>query len=303
VTDPTISICLITYNHVSYIRQAIDGVLSQKHSYSFEFIIADDFSTDGTRDILLEYYNQRPSLLKLIMQDKNVGPAKNWRDLITAAKGKYLAYFEGDDCWTDNYKLQKQIDFLEGNPAYVLCCANARVENFTDKPFREIYCDFLGDKSFSQKEVLTEFYCPSLSLVFRNRVKELPEWLYHVKSGDTFLHFLLSKYGKFYFMDFIAGIYRQHKSGISNINNQIEWFKNNLAYLDKLRGYVEHENDCYLSEIIYRSQLQLIDLLRIEKKYTLALNYFNNMEKLPFFIKRKYVKRTIFSLFKIIIKK
>ena len=212
--SPTISVCLITYNHIAYIKQAIEGVLSQKHAYSWEFIIADDYSTDGTREILSQYHHQNPDVIRLILQKENVGAAKNWLELIKSAKGKYIAYFEGDDYWTDIFKLQKQIDFLETHADYMLCSANAIVENLTGKPFRNIYCDFNRDRSFSQKEVLTEFYSPSLSLVFRNRLDELPEWFYEVKSGDTFLQFFLSKYGKFYYMNFVAGVYRQHTSGI-----------------------------------------------------------------------------------------
>lgn len=117
---PLLSVCLITYNHAPYIKDAIEGVLMQKVNFSWELIIADDFSTDVTREIVLEYKEKYPDFIKLILQEKNVGAAQNWRDLITSPKSKYIAYFEGDDYWTDPLKLKKQVDFLESHSDYCL---------------------------------------------------------------------------------------------------------------------------------------------------------------------------------------
>ena len=75
--EPMISCCIITFNHAPYIRQAIESVLSQKHHYSFEIIIADDCSTDGTTKILREYEQQYPAIIKLIVQPVNKGASKN----------------------------------------------------------------------------------------------------------------------------------------------------------------------------------------------------------------------------------
>jgi glycosyltransferase involved in cell wall biosynthesis len=120
MSTPLLSVCLITYNHVKYIREAIDGVLMQKVNFSWELIIADDFSTDGTREIVLNYKEKYPEFIKLILQEKNVGATQNWFDLLNAPASKYIAYFEGDDYWIDPLKLQKQVDFLEQNDEYGL---------------------------------------------------------------------------------------------------------------------------------------------------------------------------------------
>jgi len=127
--EPILSVCLITYNHVKYIEQAIEGVLMQQVDFSFELVIADDFSTDGTRELLLAYKKKYPELIKLILQKKNVGPAKNWMNLITFPQCKYIAYFEGDDYWTDPYKLQKQVDYLERYSSCVGCFSDTSVIN------------------------------------------------------------------------------------------------------------------------------------------------------------------------------
>jgi glycosyltransferase involved in cell wall biosynthesis len=80
---------------VNFISQAIEGVMMQQVNFPWEFIIADDFSNDGTREIVLDYRKKYPDIIRLILQEKNVGPSKNWHDLIRNAKGKYIAYFEG----------------------------------------------------------------------------------------------------------------------------------------------------------------------------------------------------------------
>jgi glycosyltransferase involved in cell wall biosynthesis len=113
---PLLSVCLITYNHAKFIRQAIDSVLMQKVNFSWELVIADDCSVDGTREILQEYKSKYPQFIRLILQDRNVGPAQNWIDLLRFPKGKYIAYFEGDDYWIDSNKLQKQVDFMTLHP-------------------------------------------------------------------------------------------------------------------------------------------------------------------------------------------
>lgn len=111
-----ISVCLNTYNHSKYIRDAIEGVLMQKHDYSWQFIIADDFSNDGTSEIIEEYKKLWPELIKLIKRSKNVGAPQNGFELYQAAQSEYIAYIEGDDYWIDEEKLLKQIQFLDTNP-------------------------------------------------------------------------------------------------------------------------------------------------------------------------------------------
>jgi len=126
---PLLSVCVITYNHASFIRQAIDSVLMQELDFTWEIIIADDCSTDGTREILLEYKAKYPDLIKLILQGENVGPSRNWYDLIYSTNSKYIAYLEGDDYWIDNKKLKTQYEHLENQPNINMCLHNAKLVN------------------------------------------------------------------------------------------------------------------------------------------------------------------------------
>lgn len=117
---PLVSARTITYNHAPYIRNCIEGVLMQKTNFPIEYIIGEDCSTDGTREIVFEYAKKYSNLIKVVTSDTNVGANANAKRAFDACNGKYIAICEGDDYWTDPLKLQKQVDFLEANPDYGL---------------------------------------------------------------------------------------------------------------------------------------------------------------------------------------
>jgi len=203
---PLLSVCIITYNHEEYIRDAIEGVLMQKVNFNYEIIIADDYSTDNTRKIILGYSEIYPNIFKLIFQEKNVGAAQNWLDLISFPKSKYIAYFEGDDYWTDPNKLQKQVDFLETSPEYSLCFHNAYVKS--NIPESEgFFNKFTKNKAISLEEVI-EWVIPSSSIVFRGSILPLPAWSKMIYSGDMTLALIAFMNGKLYSMRDCMSVYR-----------------------------------------------------------------------------------------------
>lgn len=122
VKDPMVSIGMLVYNQRKYIRSAIESVLQQEVSFSYEIVIADDCSTDGTRDIVLEYAEKYPDVIRVILQEENVGLVENSKCLKRACRGRYRATQEGDDFWIDTNRLQRQVEFLENNPEYVAVC-------------------------------------------------------------------------------------------------------------------------------------------------------------------------------------
>ncbi|MFC1793548.1 glycosyltransferase [Planctomycetota bacterium] len=129
--DPLVSAAMITYNHAPYIADAIEGILQQETNFPFELVIGEDCSTDGTREIVLNYQKKYPDIIKIITSDKNVGSCKNTVRTERACRGKYIAYCEGDDYWHHPLKLQKQIDFLETHPDYGLVHSDIKRYNVT----------------------------------------------------------------------------------------------------------------------------------------------------------------------------
>ena len=126
-----VSICCITYNQKNYIRDTLEGFVSQKTNFSYEVLIHDDASTDGTADIIREYARRYPEKMKPILQLENQY-AKGLYNVsgtynFPRARGRYIAMCEGDDYWTDRYKLQRQVDFMEAHPDCSLVFHSARI--------------------------------------------------------------------------------------------------------------------------------------------------------------------------------
>ena len=114
--EPLVSVKMITYNHVPYIAQAIEGVLQQKTNFPVELVIGEDCSTDGTREIVFDYQKKFLQIIRVITSDQNVGTKINGYRTMKACRGKYIAFCEGDDYWHHPEKLQKQVDYMESHP-------------------------------------------------------------------------------------------------------------------------------------------------------------------------------------------
>ena len=128
---PLVSVVMLAYNHEAYISQSIEGIVAQETSFSVELIIGEDCSPDGTLSVVRSYQRKYPGLIRIITSDTNVGARKNSYRLEKSARGKYIAYCEGDDYWHDSKKLQKQVDFLEENESYGMVYTNADSFNVT----------------------------------------------------------------------------------------------------------------------------------------------------------------------------
>ena len=115
-----LSVTCMAYNHEKYIRQTLEGFVSQQTDFAFEVLVNDDLSTDGTAAVIREYTEKYPDIIRPFFQEKNlfsqhIDPLD--AVLFPAARGQYLAACEGDDCWIDPTKLQRQVDFLDAHPA------------------------------------------------------------------------------------------------------------------------------------------------------------------------------------------
>ncbi len=217
--QPLVSVSISTYNHELYIRECLESVVSQKTTFPFEVIIGEDCSTDNTREIVKEFEQKYPDIIKPIYHEQNVGMLRNGFEFCyQACKGNYISSLEGDDYWIDPYKLQKQIDFLETNPAFVCHCHNAKIwEN--GKITRDFYPAF-SSREISRRDIVNNFIIPTASITFKNVLKDnMPDYL--MKSGiDVILFFALATHGSFYMSDEFMSVYRIHPGGIWSSQSQ-----------------------------------------------------------------------------------
>lgn len=217
---PKISVVTITYGHEKYIRETLDGVLMQQYAGPIEFIIANDNSPDQTDEVVKTYFQEHPAPenfeIKYTKHHINKGLSKNFVWALQQSQGKYIAFCEGDDYWTDINKLQKQVDFLERNSDFVLCFSDREVLN--DKVME--ITERLHDKTSFNKSEIPFTYVPPLTAVFRNVVNKIPSQLYS-NFIDASLFLFLSQYGSFYYFNEKMAIYRIHEGGAYSGNSEL----------------------------------------------------------------------------------
>jgi len=219
---PTLSVCMITYNHEKYIARAIESVLKQQTDFKYELVIGEDCSTDNTRNIVQSYHTRCPDKIRLNLPEHNQGMIPNFIATLAECKGKYIALCEGDDYWTDSYKLQKQVDFLETHSNYVLVGSNAisvrEDENFLKA---RLIHDFAESFDVDTAYLMEKNPFPTLTTCFRNNlIKEFPEIYFSGMGGDRRLYLLLSQYGKCRYISDVVGVYRVHRTGATHIFSQ-----------------------------------------------------------------------------------
>lgn len=269
MSEPLLSVCLITYNHAKYIREAIDGVLMQKVNFSWELIIADDFSTDGTREILLKYKEKYPDFIKLILQDKNTGGVKNWMDLMAAPSSEYIAYFEGDDYWTDPSKLQKQVDLLMSHPEFVMCFTNSIVVNEDGSIIRENRLEEERQRNLSQLDIVSGLLPPSNTVLLRNNkiLKPMPKEVKKAKNGDMFIFSVLTEYGDAAFINENMAAYRIHSGGTWSTASKEYSYTGYLATRKALLKYFGRKYSGTILPSINSTYIQLLQYYKETKKF------------------------------------
>lgn len=234
-----VSICCLTYNHEKFIRQALDGFLMQQTYFPFEIVIHDDASTDNTANIIREYETKHPNLFNVLYQSTNqksiYKSGMNPRFNYPRTKGKYIALCEGDDYWTDPYKLQKQVDFLEANPEYVGCYNGCKHVNEFDEVIKATRYETYNSPTAEQM-LIAQGAMITHTVMFRNLIKGYPPIFEGVPSGDTILYHLLGFHGAGKFLpDIQYSAYRVHSGGIWSSIDDLQRLKNNLSTLSAIK--------------------------------------------------------------------
>ena len=223
---------MLAYNHGEFISEAIESVLMQQTSYSYKIIIAEDCSTDNTRNIILEYQAKYADRFKVILQEVNVGAQKNNIVLLSNLEGKYVAALEGDDYWTDPFKLQKQINFLEKNSDVIVCGSNyftfnggKNINIFRNTSTTDA---LMGDFN----DIVKSNMIPTLTAVFKNSFSLLNlRFLSKAPYADWVLWaYLLNNSGaKFAILPDFTSVQNIHSGGVfSSITDKEILVRNNL---------------------------------------------------------------------------
>ncbi len=289
LSKPIVSICCMTYNHVSYIAKAVDSFLMQEVDFPFEILIHDDASNDGTSDILEHYSKSFPGLIKLIIQTENQltqGRRANTNFNFPRVKGEFVAICEGDDFWTSKHKLKLQVDALK--PLKLNLCFHSTVtlKYFKDNKVKELSgYGFFGTKkrivNFNEILIKGGNAIPASSILIRNSVlldlqKAHPDFYI-----DRLTHFYIQLFGSLevgaLYIPKDMSTYRSNIKGswsYDNLMNMGIFKKNSINYINSLILFNEISHFKYskdIDKLIRRKVFSLFKskLLSIKDKITI----------------------------------
>lgn len=256
---PTVSVWMITYNHGKFIRKCLESVIGQKTNFPIEIIIGEDCSKDDTRAIIEEFQALYPEIIKPIFQEKNVGAYRNaYEFCYPALRGTYIACIEADDYWTDNLKLQKQVDALENDKEAVACFTQVSVLVENEERFEQHWSKKYNSKDkYSVTDVLKTFNIVTCTLMFRNVYpRVLPYDPKSFPTGDVSLTAFLLLKGHAIFLDEVMAVYRIHDGGSFSA---IKLEDKNLVFVKIFEQF--------LKEPLFGSYKKLLDELLSDRAY------------------------------------
>lgn len=270
--NPEISIIMLTYNHGPFLKEAIEGVLIQKTDFQIELIICNDASPDDSDEIIKPFAEKYPNIIQYYHHKKNIGFVENQRFAFQKASGKYLAYCEGDDYWTDENKLQFQYHFLEKNPEFVMATArnyllHQNSGKITDDGKNNIfrnkeYVDYSQETFFKERPTQTFTYLIRRDYLDLKWVDIYPDY------RDLYYFYHLLEFGKGRAFNKIVGVYRLHEGGVYS---SLETEKKLRTSIDIFNNIKKINNDSRADIQIVRDLDLLISKYYYLKEFPLPL--------------------------------
>lgn len=269
-----VSIWCLTYNHELYIRDAIEGFLAQKTSFGYEIIIHDDASTDKTAEIIREYEQKYPNLIRGIYQEENQfgknQPSIEWILELEKqnCKGKYIALCEGDDYWIDAQKLQLQVDYLEAHPECIMT-----VHDTIDMDYKNYT---VNSRSIFAKDctippnmiIMQDILIPAASIMHRKELLLMDKPFLNMGIGDFPMELFALTKGEVYYFSRIMSVYRyRHQDSWTTTitEGQNLYFIHNILMINFLLFFNDYTNRVYEKFIMSKLQRHVDTVIVLPK--------------------------------------
>lgn len=285
--DCAVTVCCITYNHEHLIRQALDSFLMQKTDFKFKVFVGEDHGTDGTADIIREYAEKYPDVIIPFIRENNMGAQTNLIDLCNHATSPYIAFCEGDDFWIDEYKLQKQYDYMQAHEDIRMCYTNTEILAPEDWHLNSYYKHEKDGKmiipgctpGFKKKpyylasDFVRVFPNHTSSAFYRwNYDLDIPDWYFEGLIGDTPITILQMGMGKAAYLPDVTSVYRRSDVGVfMNKDNQEHFSNTRLDYIRLLSGLRSYFGEHFGNELdgLFRGRItrEIFNYLNAAKNY------------------------------------
>jgi len=283
--NPLVSVVIPSYNRAETLEETLDSILSQVCSFDFEIVVGDDFSSDNSRDILLQYKQKHPRNIKLLFHEKNMGLGSNWAICVQQCKGKYVTNCDNDDYWHNIHKLQIQVDYMESHLNCGLLhtdydeldiVSHTIIHSYRAKSKEQIL------QGYRQKEIFNgQLKIVSPTICFRKELfdKYIPvdryiELNFPIEDWPTWL--ILSKYSEVDYLAISTATYRVGHESLSNLEsyNKVlsKFTKEKVMYKflcdmfpDDLE-FVEEDYNKHVDRVLFNIAFKKNDF-KITKKY------------------------------------
>jgi len=271
--QPKVSVVTVTYNHERYIESAVRSVLEQNTTFPIEYLVSDDCSTDGASEILKALEKEYPGRMIMLLREKNFKGALNFSDTYAKCAGEYVAFLEGDDYWTNSYKLQCQVDWMDAHPDCPLCFHPTSYVDEIGRPIRKQYPEE-PKRFYTLDDMMVQNWAQIGSVMLRRELMpEIPPWFSELLLGDWPLFILMARFGDLCCLPETMLAYRIHPN--SHWSSRLEAEKT-LATIEMFRILAEHTseplrhkcNDAQVRTI--QSLVDSVDVFRKSMSYRLG---------------------------------
>jgi hypothetical protein len=237
----------------------------QEADFSYEVVIGEDCSTDGTRAIVMEYARAYREKIRVVLGSERVGARRNFARTLEACQGQYIALLDGDDYWTSPDKLRRQVEFLDRHPECAICFHDVIVvyEDGSRDPHKyfEEYFEAIPKRISTMEDLLKHNFIPACSTVFRGGLfRELPKWFYTAPFGDWPLHILNATHGTIGCIDEVLAAYRKHAGGMNRALEQRPWilFKGTAETFTEINAYLDRRYEKTITSMLQEQWLKTV---------------------------------------------
>ena len=280
-----VSVVCLTYNHEKYIEKAIKSMLNQETDFKYEIIVHDDCSQDATPEILKSYIAKYPDKIRIILQNENQhskGVPILKKYIIPRICGEYVAMCEGDDYWCDDYKLQKQYDYMKAHPECALCTHNTVIHDLSGKTPDRNFNSWTLSHELSEDEIFFGWNVHTSSYFIKRNCLDEPEWKKKYWSGDYKKLVMAKANGTVVCLPDVMSVYNYgnlNGATMQNINSSVDvLIKKEAARIDFLVEYNEYTQ--YRFDTVVKKRIRDVDFLCTRLKSDEIIKNSNDFNKI-----------------------
>lgn len=272
--DVMVSVQCITYNHEKYIRKALDGFVMQKTNFKFEVIVHDDASTDGTARIVQGYAEKYDFIIPILQSENQYSKGVNFQEkyIYPLMRGKYIAFCEGDDYWTDPYKLQTLYDYMSTHDECSMCChAYENIIANTEKSIGEVHTLHSDGDIIMEKAIKYDNPTQVASQMFKRECIIYKPALFENRGvGDYMLLLYAATLGELHYIDKVMTRHRVASDGswTNRVRkNKTLRTKHNDSMIEFLKDFDNYTSEKYHEYVLDKIEDYQFDSIMINRDY------------------------------------